>query len=104
VPWCRFLSWLFLGLGWRCDQEAADDLGGRLQDQEEQPQQEGANLADHKLAIHSKLQRQQSGWQDQPTRVTNQSIISSDESEQNQRKLSFQEQQLFSFRWRFLGK
>ena len=34
-------------------------------------------------------------------RKTNQSLISSDEQEQNQRKLSFQEQLLLSFRWRF---
>lgn len=48
MPRRRFLPWLFLGLlRWRRGQEAADDLGGRLQDEEEHPQQEGANLAGH---------------------------------------------------------
>jgi hypothetical protein len=41
---------VLLLLGWSSE-EAADDPGGRLQDQEEHPQQEGADLADHRLAI-----------------------------------------------------
>jgi hypothetical protein len=96
MPTSRFLSRLFLGLGWRCNQEAADDLGGRLQDQEEHPQQEAANLAGQSLAIHNKLRRHQPGSEDQSIRKISQRLISSENK--NNSKFSFQEQQLFSFR------
>jgi hypothetical protein len=40
---------VLLLLSW-AGKEAADDPGGGLQDQEQDPQQESADLADHRLA------------------------------------------------------
>jgi hypothetical protein len=40
---------VILLLSW-AGKEAADDPGGGLQDQEQHPQQKGADLADHRLA------------------------------------------------------
>jgi len=49
------LQRVLLLLGWPSE-EVADDPSGRLQHQEEHPKQEGADLADHHLAISRKEQ------------------------------------------------
>jgi hypothetical protein len=90
------LQRVLLLLGWPSE-EAADDPGGRLQHQEEHPQQEGADPADDRLAISRPEQeprtvRAKSKRKNLPPARTEKSKLCSAPESKNQSEPSFQEQ------------